>query len=1131
MTTSLTASPSVAEQLSSTTTEIAPISPSLKFVVSNLKTLVPNQLSSDNYPIWRHQIIKLLRANDFDNFLAPPVPPIDPSDPSAAATLKNWRITDQNLQAALCSTISPPVLPYILHLDTTHEIWQFLENQFQAASRSKVIQLKNELHHISMKNLSMVQYLTEIKKLVDQIASAGSTIDSEDIILYIFNGLPPAYQSFKTYIRNSPTQIRLDNLYAMLISEKIHITADAARSSADIVQQAALYANRGRGRRNRGQPPPPQSSNGRSVNQQQSAHICQICAKKGHTADVCWHRMNANYTPQSSTAKQNNALVANSDTPSYDWYLDSGASSHMTNAADNLTQATTYPGSDGVFIGDGRNIPIAHSGTSILPTPTRKLFLSNLLHVPDISHNLISISNLVQDNNISVTFDPMGFVFKDLTTNQPLLRGPCSAGLYRIVPPSTAKSPTSAFQASNDSRSHWHDRLGHPNSRMLHQIAQSNPTLRIMLPVNSCTTCIQCKCHKLPFQVSRSRTKFPLVLLHADVWGPAPVPSPHGIRYFLILVDDYSRYTWLFSLSNKSFVYNVFKQFITFIENQTNRRIKALRTDNGTEFVNHQMNELLRSNGIRHQLSYPYTPEQNGVVERKNRHILETTRSLLHRASIPHSFWPEASSTAVYLINRMPSPNTQNKSPLQLMFNISPEYKHLRTFGCECFPLLTKHEHNKLQPKSCPFVFMGYSDVHKGYKCINKDSQSIVISHNVTFLEDSFPFKTNHSSPQLKINEPPFTMLLPTSKASKACLHHIVSPPQISAPLRSPSPPSLILVSTAATDHPSNHHQQQTIPPPHKHPMVTRTQTGSIKPPRRLNLLTLRSSSPESDPTNFKDASKHHEWRQAMTEEFTALQQQGTWQLVPPPLKEPILGCKWTFRKKFNSDGSIAPFKARLVAQGNQQEHDIDFGETFSPVSKLPTIRVLFTIALSHGWPVQQLDVSNAFLHGLLTDTVYMSQPRGFVNHNYPNYVCRLQKLIYGLRQAPRQWYTTFTQFLLTIGFEYSKANPSLLTLHQNQTRIFLLFYVDDILVTGNNDEAISTVLTKLHSKFNMKNLGPAHHFLDIKIQSLKDKYFLSQSYYALSILNSVNLADCNPLSNPSCTKLPDQVPEDVTLS
>ncbi|KAI0498170.1 hypothetical protein KFK09_021411 [Dendrobium nobile] len=268
MATSPTASSATA-QSHNTPAETSQISQSLKFVVSNLKTLVPNQLSSENYPLWRHQILKLLRANDFDHFLAPPTFPLDLTDPADVSLIKNWRFIDQNLQTALCSTISPTVLPYILHLDTTHEIWQVLESQFQATSRSKVIQLKNELHHISMKNLSMIQYLTEIKKLVDQIASAGSTIDSEDIVLYILNGLPSAYQSFKTYIRNSPTQIRLENLYAMLISEEIHINADAARISIETSQQSALYANRGRGHRTRGRSNQSQNSNGRSGQQQQ----------------------------------------------------------------------------------------------------------------------------------------------------------------------------------------------------------------------------------------------------------------------------------------------------------------------------------------------------------------------------------------------------------------------------------------------------------------------------------------------------------------------------------------------------------------------------------------------------------------------------------------------------------------------------------------------------------------------------------------------------------------------------------------------------------------------------------------------------------------------------------------------
>ncbi|PKU75744.1 Retrovirus-related Pol polyprotein from transposon TNT 1-94 [Dendrobium catenatum] len=757
----------------------------------------------------------------------------------------------------------------------------------------------------------------------------------------------------------------------------------------------------------------------------------------------------------------------------------------MTNTADNLQQSTTYQGNNGVFIGDGRNIPIAHSGTGILPTPNRKLHLSNLLHVPTISHNLLSISNLVKDNHISITFDHTGFVFKDLTTNQELLRGPCNAGLYKISSNAATKQSNSAFQASKNPIFRWHDRLGHPHLRTLHKIAQTNPSLHIpKLSSFSCNTCIQCKCHKLPFELAKSRAKSPLELVHTDVWGPAPIISTQGYKFFVIFIDDCSRYTWLFPIIHKSDVFGIFKNFITLIENQTKYKIKALRSDGGKEFINQQMLSLIQSKGIQLQSSCPYTPEQNGVSERKNRHIMETTRSLIHKASVSAEYWPEACTTAAYLINRMPSSNTSNKSPLQLMFNILPDYAHLRTFGCECFPLLPKHSRTKLQPKSSSFVFMGYSDIHKGYKCFNRDTNRTFISRHVIFIEDSFLFYQTTVPPQTLPHDMPPALLLPTSKASDITAScHKNSTPHSN---HSNDTPTTIAVSTSLNQPegtPPNMNQEPP-PQPSRHPMVTRLQTGSLKQPHHLNLLATNSPATDSDPTSFSEANKHREWRQAMAEEFVALQKQGTWCLIPPPPNASILGCKWTFRKKFNADGSVARFKARLVAQGNRQEYGIDYGETFSPVAKLPTIRILFTVAITKGWTVQQLDVSNAFLHGQLTDTVYMAQPRGFIGSNHPTHVCWLRKSIYGLKQAPRQWYTTFTNFLLTIGFTHSQADPSLLTYQQGPDHIFLLVYVDDILVTGNNQEIIHKVLSQLHSKFNMKNLGPAHHFLGIKIQT-----------------------------------------------
>ncbi|PKU75693.1 Retrovirus-related Pol polyprotein from transposon TNT 1-94 [Dendrobium catenatum] len=843
--------------------------------------------------------------------------------------------------------------------------------------------------------------------------------------------------------------------------------------------------------------------------------------------------MNANYIPQANTSKTNNALVAHSEAPSQDWYLETGASSHMTNVSDNICQPTPYTGNDGIFIGDGRNIPIAHSGTGILPTPNRKFLLSNLLHVPQISYNLLSISQLVKDNNISITFDPSGFVCKDLTTNKQLLRGPCRAGLYKITPTSAITSPEIACTASKNPNFTWHDRLGHPNFKILKNIAQSNSAIHIPSFNSSCTTCIQCKLHKLPFEISTSRMNTPLALVHSDVWGPSPSLSTNGFRFFVIFVDDFSRYTWLFPLTHKSEVTSTFITFTKFIENQTKQSIKILRTDGGTEFNNYAMKSFLHSKGIGHQMSCPYTPEQNGVAERKNRHIMETARSLLHRASMPFQYWPEATSTAVYLINRMPSPNTQDKSPLHLLFNTTPDYTHLRVFGCACFPLLPSHSRTKFDPKSKSHVFMGYSDRHKGYICFDRESHKPFISRHVRFIENSFPFATDHSSSQISSPDLPYSLLLPTSKSPEFHMTHTNTQPQASPSTIPTRTPAASPIHPPMPDRNNIDAYNPSIPAQVRHPMITRAQTGSLRPPQRLNLManSLNPADSDPDPTTFKDASKHKEWRQAMADEFVALQQQGTWDLVPPPSNAPVLGCKWTFRKKFNSDGNVARFKARLVAQGNQQEYGIDYGETFSPVAKLPTIRVLFTIALSNGWPVQQLDVSNAFLHGDLTDTVYMAQPRGFIDNEFPDHVCHLRKSIYGLRQAPRQWYTTFTKHLIQLGFQYSTADPSLLTFKRDSTLIFLLVYVDDILVTGNNEVLLSDILSKLHSKFNMKNLGLAHHFLGIKIQKIQDKFFLSQSAYAASILHSVNLSHCNPLANPSCTKLPDQCPRDSKLS
>ncbi|KAI0500243.1 hypothetical protein KFK09_018452 [Dendrobium nobile] len=220
---------------SGVTSDISLIHSSLKFVISKLKSLIPHPLSSENYPIWSSQVQKLLRANGFQAFLDPEASSSmsanDQEQENQDPNLRHqrWLLTDQNLAAALCATISPQILPYVVHLESTAEIWKTLQIQFQSANRSKIIQLKNELQNISMNTMSMTQYLTEVKKLVDQIAYAGAKLDPEDVLHHILNGLPQTYNSFKTAVRTMQTPLSLDNLYALLISEEIHVKSDATR--------------------------------------------------------------------------------------------------------------------------------------------------------------------------------------------------------------------------------------------------------------------------------------------------------------------------------------------------------------------------------------------------------------------------------------------------------------------------------------------------------------------------------------------------------------------------------------------------------------------------------------------------------------------------------------------------------------------------------------------------------------------------------------------------------------------------------------------------------------------------------------------------------------------------------------
>ncbi|GJX34847.1 ribonuclease H-like domain-containing protein [Tanacetum coccineum] len=337
------------------------------------------------------------------------------------------------------------------------------------------------------------------------------------------------------------------------------------------------------------------------------------------------------------------------------------------------------------------------------------------------------------------------------------------------------------------------------------------------------------------------------------------------------------------------------------------------------------------------------------------------------------------------------------------------------------------------------------------------------------------------------------------------------TPPQTTNPQTTPqsTPPTPL-----STPSPQTTPTPPTTPPPpplptSQHPMVTRSKVGIVKANPKYNLhVTTSSPIPKSPFHALRDPN----WKQAMCDEYKALIDNNTWVLVPRPPNVNIVRSMWLYKHKYNADGSLNRYKARLVANGRSQQQGIDCDETFSPVVKPATIRTVLSLAVSRQWPIHQLDVKNAFLHGHLKETVYMHQPPGFTDSAHSDYVCLLQKSLYGLKQAPRAWFQRFSSYVIRAGFYHSKTDSSLFIFHKGPDTAYLLLYVDDIILTASSTSLLQRIISLLHAEFAMTDLGPLNYFLGISATRTTSGIFLSQTKYATEILEQAQMLNFQQL-------------------
>ena len=645
-----------------------------------------------------------------------------------------------------------------------------------------------------------------------------------------------------------------------------------------------------------------------------------------------------------------------------------------------------------------------------------------------------------------------------------------------------------------------------------------------------CEVCIKGKLPRTPFPPYKTcKTTKVLELVHSDVVGKVTPKSKGGANYLVTFIDDYTRYAKVYTMKTKGEVLQKFKEYKLEAENILETKIKILRSDNGGEYRSREFDEYLRDNGIQRQLTVPGNPQQNGVSERFNRTLFDMVRCMLIQSGLPNHQWAEAATAACHVRNLCPSRSIGGRSPSSLWNEDDDDIDHLKVFGCRAWSVIGRHiPKGKLDPRAIETVFIGYPEGVKGYKLWDFRNDRILVSRDVKFEEDVFPFQVKVSKEPNKASEVDALQVETETDANlgeeaepDTNLDEISRQGEPNAAAQDENTPTTSNESFLDIQEERYDIDRTELPLEEVGPTLHRSLRQAAKRDFQMKCNAAHDTKDSrTEPRNLEDAlsgPESSEWKQAMRDEMANLEENDTWELVPRPQGKRVIKSKWVYKKKYTQDGKLERYKARLVARGFMQIKDVDYKETFSPVTELTdlrTLRTLIAIAVELGWQMHQIDITAAYLNGTLTDETYMEQPSPFVEEGKEDYVCKLKRSIYGLHQSGREWNNCLDEFLKEIGLKESIADPCVY--YNIEQGLIVGVYVDDKFLIVRDTEVLNNFKTKLLNRFKARDLGEASEILSIKIERQTDgSVCLDQTAYAEEILNTFGMADCKPASTP----------------
>ena len=953
--------------------------------------------------------------------------------------------------------------------------------------------------------LKMIGYIENLDRL-------GFPLGQELATDLILQSLPDCYSQFIMNFNMNEIDKPLPELLSMLR------TAEKSVNKGKAVMMVSETKNNGKGKKQHKKPKgkgkkkgpnKPGNSSLKPKGGVAKEGTCFHCGVTGH-----WKRNCAKYLEELKKQKGNEistsgifVIEVNFSTTS-SWVLDTGCGSHICSNVQDLKRSRTLAkGEVDLRVANGARVAAVAVGTYELTLPSGLVIeLENCYYVPAINKNIISVSCLdkkgfwfvIKNKCCSIYCDEMFYG-----------TAPLSIGLYILDLELPVYNINTKRLKSNDLNPTylWHCRLGHINENRISKLHRDG--LLDSFDFESyevCESCLLGKMTKVPFTGKGERASDLLGLIHSDVCGPLNTKARGGYSYFITFTDDLSRYGFVYLMKHKSESFEKFKEFKNEVQNQLGKSIKALRSDRGGEYLSLEFANYLKECGIVSQLTPPGTPQWNGVSERRNRTLLDMVRSMMSHADLPNSFWGHALLTAAFTLNRVPSKSVQ-KTAYEIWTGRRPSMSFMKIWGCHAY--VRRQVSDKLGPKSDKCIFVGYPKETKGYYFYNPTEGKVFVARTAVFLEREFISKGN--------------------SGSKVELEEIQDPQNEDEPMeeqeqdpqdvveREPEPQIVVEQQPGMQEIADPHTGLQAVAEqqPAQVAQAPRRSSRIHQQPERYGFLMDQHDGillmEQDEPTTYVEAvtgPDSEKWLEAMKSEMESMYANQVWTLVDPPEGAKPIGCKWVFKKKTDMDGNVITFKGRLVAKGFKQIHGVDYDETFSPVAMLKSIRILLAIAAYHDYEIWQMDVKTAFLNGKLLEDVYMTQPEGFVNPEDASKVCKLQRSIYGLKQASRSWNLRFDDAIKEFGFIKNEDEPCVYKKVSGSKIVFLVLYVDDILLIGNDIPILQSVKIWLGNCFSMKDLGEAAYILGIKIYRDRSRKLLglSQSTYIDKILKRFNM-------------------------